>query len=335
MIRAYHLKFKAPLHLGVEGNRPEKAEKVLHSDTIFNALAICHSLLYGSDIEQFCQEPPVLVSSAFPYIDDTHFFPVPAGFPDFKEIPNNEGHKEWRKITHLPEDVFKKYLQTGKVDINMLKKELSNDQFYKQNLLQIGSETDNPRIATDRLTNTVKIDREGEDKKGYYFHSRDYEFYSHCGLFIVIKYLKPETIANIEAALRLLGDNGLGADRSVGRGQFEIIESQELDYLKEPAHNQKGYTLSLYHPTEDEVLGGVLQGSQYALLLRNGHAGWMGVGNLVRQRIVMLGEGSLISSKSRTGGKVVKVIDKEKRTDTPFNVYRCGLGLLAGIGGSV
>ncbi len=84
------LKFRAPVHLGEVGIGVEETSTYACSDTLFSGLCHAWKLAYGEPalvelLDQFKsikdEEPPFLISSAFPYLCEGEkkyfFFPVP------------------------------------------------------------------------------------------------------------------------------------------------------------------------------------------------------------------------------------------------------------------
>ncbi len=77
------LKPKGPYHIGEREGWLEGTKHHVPSDTLFSALGHCYLLLYGQKeldtlLTSFREkDPPFLISSAFPYFDQTLFFPVP------------------------------------------------------------------------------------------------------------------------------------------------------------------------------------------------------------------------------------------------------------------
>ena len=79
MMMLYDLTFTTPVHFGLEGIGQERIDHTVHSDTLWGAILDKWLLLYDDDPAILCREPSFTVSSAFPLIDGTRFYPVPTG----------------------------------------------------------------------------------------------------------------------------------------------------------------------------------------------------------------------------------------------------------------
>lgn len=99
-------------------------------------------------------------------------------------------------------------------------------------------------------------------------------------------YKKPFT-----QVLRLLGDEGLGLDRTSGKGLFEI-ENASDGTLPGPPAAQRFLTLSLYAPEAEEIDHGLLQHSGYELVQRSGYVSGL---SYRRQSLTMFAEGSVFN----------------------------------------
>lgn len=322
-MHAYMLKFQSPLHLGIDGIGSEKIEDCLHSDTIFSAVVTCWKMLFEDDIDLLCHTPGFKISSAFPYIGENKFYPVPIGALDDIMSDKKEDLKEWRKLKYIPEDLLIRYLTKGKFDFDDLK--ILKGQYADLFQEKFGQEFERPRVTVCRISSSV-LD-------GGYFHSRDFVFNENSGYYFLADFDDQPTQDKFDAALRLLGDNGIGADRNVGRGQF-VFDKQKIDSFSRPAPGQKALLLSLYFPSKEEVNDGVLDKSFYTIVSRYGYVAAFGIGNIRRKKINMLAEGSVIGGKGKRAGMIKKVVDKNEFQGLLFNVYRNGVGFFVAIKGS-
>lgn len=96
--------------------QPQSSFPTLHSDTIFGSLIYAISQLYPEELEfivaKFKDEnsvPPFLISSAFPYIQETEKTRL---FPKIIEEPvkaDPEKVKAFKKVEFIEEDIFLKW----------------------------------------------------------------------------------------------------------------------------------------------------------------------------------------------------------------------------------
>jgi len=321
-IYLYKLNFTSPLHLGTEGIGQERIEPLLHSDTLYNAIIINWSLIFDDKIEAMAVNPLFKISSAFPFIDDKLFFPAPLGIFDKKMEDEDEDLKFWKKLEWIPKETLDTYLKQGVLndsDYTKLKKFLDNPKYYKKNKLNFGKEEERPRVTVNRVNNS----------SDEYFHSRDFVFKKDSGLFFLIEFDNEKLKQKFDASLSLLGDNGIGADRSIGKGLFDYtIGKIDLNIATE---KDKSLLLSLYFPLQEEIENDLLIYSDYKLKERFGYIGWINSSGKKRNKIRMLAEGSVLNSKGRLGGSVVKVASV--KTGVPYDVYRNGEGFLLKIEG--
>ena len=151
---------------------------------------------------------------------------------------------------------------------------------------QAGSATRVPRVTVDRETGASAI-----------FHAGRLLFRPGAGLSVLFRWHDPSWRPIVERALHLLGDTGIGGERAIGHGQFDVGATEEVD-LSIPAGANGFVTLAPYCPTAAElgtdVRDGVLgEGAAWDLAT---HGGWMGVPGVALRHatVTMLAEGSAL-----------------------------------------
>lgn len=329
MLYEYRLIFNAPVHLGVEGIGQERIEERGRSDTLWGAIIQQWLYLFSDEPEELCLNTPFSISSCFPFINDIPFYPVPLGSFDhlleksLNQTKQSLDFKYLKKVRFICKDLFLALIKG---------KRLSTEDITEDNVHPFPENSESaanlcqpffkiiqrPRLRVDQLS-------EGSEE-GAFFYCSDQYFNSKPknGLFFLASFRDSETKNRFEAALQLLGDSGLGADRSVGRGTFtfSVRENNELK-----AHTLPGsiipshLLLSLYHPTRSEVNQGILQGdASYTLIQRSGHAASPAMSRYRRADLWMLEEGSVVETKPE--GNVICVLERSDKM--LHNVYRCG-----------
>jgi CRISPR-associated protein Csm4 len=323
---AYQLTFSTPVHFGIEGIGQERVDQMVRSDTLWAAVVQKLMLLYDDEPESLCRESGFAVSSSFPVIAGRRFFPVPIGSLD--KIMDTVAHmdtgqlpfdlKDLKKIRFLSEPLFRK-IAAGKelalADINknsVFPPPASELNASKDESITLLKTTQRPRVAVDQVYGGVC--------EGAFFYCTDQFFDNTSGLFFLASFDSTEKQARFEAALRLLGDSGVGADRSIGRGCFSF--TTEPFEFQSPAGSTAHVLLSLYHPTRNEVDQGILAGKQsaYSLMRRSGHAGSHGAHQFRRADCWMLTEGAVLPFAPE--GQIPCVL--ERSDYIPHNVYRYG-----------
>lgn len=323
MIYEYRLSFTSSVHFGLEGIGQERIDHRVRSDTLWGAIVQQWLLLYNDDPEGLCLDSPFTVSSCFPLINGVPFYPLPFGALDHLITEAGQAEKpkisvkDLKRMRFVAEPLFQKVIRGEAFRFEQLQpdtvfpfEEKQPETMRKKkpvyNVMQ------RPRLCTDQLS--------GGAMEGTFFYCSDQYFNRNSGLFFLATFHDDETKKCFDAALRLLGDTGLGADRSIGRGlfAFEIKECEVSDNLS----SNRYLLLSLYHPTSEEVMQGILeaQGTAYSLTRRSGHAASLAVSNFRRYDLWMMEEGSIFRTKP--AGDVVRVLERSELV--PHNVYRCG-----------
>ncbi|MDI6821567.1 MAG: type III-A CRISPR-associated RAMP protein Csm4, partial [Actinomycetota bacterium] len=165
-----------------------------------------------------------------------------------------------------------------------------------------------PRVAIDRITSTSNI-----------FHFLQVRFQEDCGCFFLIDLRDAKLQRKLIGALNILSDEGIGGDRSSGKGLFKPeCKSFELQIKGE---SKFFTTLSTYFPKEDEVRKEIIKNSWYEFIERKGWVYSFGGTSFRRKGVRMFSEGSVFPDKKQAG-QLVEV------TPTGFldhKVYRYGL----------
>jgi CRISPR-associated protein Csm4 len=317
----YRLQFKAPLHIGLEGIGAEKIDLTVHSDTLWGALANAYLALgLPFDFEQ----PQFFVSSAFPYFGEHLFFPLPMGALDYLFEEAEEHYlKAIKKIEFVEKSLFEKLIGGQKPSWQSL-------YFYKRNKAYLlGKACDElnetmifqvqetPRVTLDRYTDSAV--------EGQIFYFAQMVFAPQAGLFFLARFNGEDEQNRFEAALRFLGDEGLGADRTVGKGLFDF-DARKLE-LETPQTADMFTTLALYHPHKDEIKNGLLRNARYGLITRKGFAFNPAVRGKRRKFVRMFTEGSVFTRVTENGqspGDVPTVIPAQGDF-IPFSVKRYGI----------
>lgn len=321
-------KFKGGLHLarGLT-NSYDKSLKTLHSDTIKSALFVCAIQLFGDKVitkESFLEK--FKISSAFPFykspeIDEPfYFFPKPQILKLPFEIDGEFGlDKKLKKVTYLDKTVFEKLLVSqNKEDFQFEKGNLKGNYIATNRKVGDECETFNEILKNDDCDKIiasspyqhVAIPRDhGTDSTPYYVDK--IYFHQNAGLYFLVEINDKndtETFNKLQAAVRLLADNGIGTDRNTGNGQFEVIfDTMELEV---PNDGNYDLSLSLYCPKREEIQK--LDESLYGLTKRGGYiSSPRDENNLsIRKRSIhMFTEGSLFPKLEGEGKREGKTVD--------------------------
>jgi len=300
------LKPKSSLHLGIREGWTEGTETFIHSDTLFSAFCHSYLLLYGEKelknlLDRFIKDsPPFLISSTFPFWDNEFYFPVPKN-----QIPEE---KELKKVQFVVKEDFEKLLQGERLNQEMktippLNTEEKSMPWKIQNV---------PHVSLSRFSN-----HPGEE----FFHSGEVWFRKDAGLFFLINFVGKNFESKFKATMNLLVDEGIGGDRSSGKGFFEKPEFGETE-IKFPEEVDGFLTLSLYFPQKGEISN--LSQGFYELIERKGYIFSPSCQSLRRKSVRMFAEGSLFP-KDKIKGELIDVTpDISEEVNLSHKVYRYG-----------
>ncbi len=155
-------------------------------------------------------------------------------------------------------------------------------------------------------------------------------FYSENLEWYLLVVLGNEYRPKLEAALRLLSDDGIGGKRSIGCGGYSyhppIPLPESLNFVAAPIEDSF-VTLSLYYPTLEEVQKGVLSKAKFQLMERQG---WDKdtQGYLRRQKkIRLVKEGSHLKLTATQAKSLIPVVSSEESSyhyGYPFRIAAPG-----------
>jgi CRISPR-associated protein Csm4 len=308
----------APFHMGTKETILEETSEYIHSDTLFSAICNAYRLLYGKDkLEELLNlyinnAPPFLLSSAFPYIggsSDVLLFPLPKSVDLGKYV---DDRKKYKKVELISKSIFLKII-SGEINETFINDchLIQDNRVLIAGIENIGkgdkkiwASREVPRVAIDSITNTTNI-----------YHVGEVVYSAGCGLYFLIDFKNPEFIEKVKSAIRVLGDEGIGGERTYGKGLFKVKNFELIKF--DITSNNNFVTLSLYYPGQEELNG--LNGD-YDLVKRGGWIYSIDGISMRRKTVRMFVEGSVFEKPSESYGKLISV--------TPLNclykVYRYG-----------
>ncbi|MBD2628669.1 type III-A CRISPR-associated RAMP protein Csm4 [Trichormus variabilis] len=325
-------------HFGELGIGMEETSDRIRSDSLFSAWVSIYARLFGKKaVEELLQLfptdkqpqliPPFRISSTFIYRevgqDTIYYLPRPLKFPINYPDQDLAFFKAYKKLNYLPLKIWQRWYQgTGFTTDDA--QELENHTPDKTEGELATAETFNyskackieqlPKIAIDRNTRATNIYHTG-------FVQFDWEK-NPAGLYFLLE-LSPEgekLADKLQAALHLLGEEGIGGERSSGAGRFTVSwldlpgNWQKLVNFQEGTHHT---LMSLFW--DSEISSDVLKNSSYEIQERGG---WIAESQLRRQMVRMFSEGSVFSVPPK--GKLVDVKPKEFKK---HSIYRSGISL--------
>jgi CRISPR-associated protein Csm4 len=304
------------------GYRPE-----LRSDTLWGLICWGIRLMYGEKsltdfLASYSNDPELTISSAFPFKrygkDTLLYFPLPF----IKSYAPSENSDNYLEMYRLRKDV-KKVRWVNQSDFNkVLKAELTEEHLWER--AQKAKEHEHsqelvaqspPRLDTQTVTHNT-IDRINlstltiEGGGGQLFHIEERFVVDdlnessnarNTGLYFLAEATE-DTMHKIAAVLRFYRFNGLGGDRSTGKGTFQF-DYEEFDQLETPQDANMQVSLSLYHPTDAELNGYETSSDNasmsYLLERRSGRIGFWTT-NMRKDPMLYFKEGSVFPLLNQT-----------------------------------
>lgn len=313
----YRLRFPAGLHVAAEGFGEESASVTVASDTLLSAVCAAAAKLYGpAGAVPLLDDGAVQLSSAFPFIRDEDFLPRPLTF--FPEVPEEQYAllKRLKKVRFLSRSLFEAVLH-GRVPEPEVDK-LRNGLWYEDPPPEKPAHRVHlrPRVALDRVTGASQL-----------YHVAEVYFHPEGGLFFLTRFRDDTVRRRFETALRLLADEGLGADCTLGKGLFEVDIDQVTLHLPEATDTY--LFLSLYNPAPDERDRLRPGASAYALVTRRGWVSAPGGMTLRRRSTRFFAEGSVLAFEGPADphGRLVPVLTREDAPELPYDIVRNGQAL--------
>jgi len=273
-----------PVHFGELGIGMEESSERVYSDTLFSAWVSSYARLFGKTaVEDLFKlfinhpkQPPFRLSSTFIYQGETYYLPRPIERP--KGYPNDDlaFAKEYKNLNYLPLTVWQRWYQgegfttIGK-DSDQAELELKVKQSKTFGALETAKTFDYSKAFESQRLPKVSLDR--TTRASNFYHVGFVKFQPDAGLYflICVPNANPTLETQLASALSLLGEDGIGGERSSGAGRFTATW-HDLDEQWDSVVNFKqpnAYSLiSLLweHPFAAEYL----QGASYALRERSG-----------------------------------------------------------------
>lgn len=258
------VKFKnmTPLHMGTGKENYDFSSSDLHSDTLAAALAATKAQISeGSDLKSFLES--FVVSSAFPFIENHYFLPKPRGKINV-EVTDADEYMVRKKLKKL------RFVEAGLWNNLVAGRKLVVQSWQLKGAFLLPANSPDTKfmvISKSQVNQRATVPREdGKDAEPFFFEWT--YFAKNAGLYCLLDAPadKKEELFHL---FERLGENGLGTDRNVGGGKFEI-EKAELS-IPEVEYADSTLLLSLFIPTEEELPLLNVEHSCYDLLRRGGY----------------------------------------------------------------
>ncbi|OQY56346.1 MAG: type III-A CRISPR-associated RAMP protein Csm4 [Desulfobacteraceae bacterium 4572_88] len=259
--------------------------------------------------------PAFLISSAFPFKKESLFFPRPMMRIGREGEDDPKKGKQLKKVRFISKGLFEASLKGNP------------PEFHADNTFQNGmcwtdrQMPESARVFSKREVPRVTLDRRTFESDIFYFSEVLFE--KDAGLFFLVRFWDQRIRPRFEAVLRLLGDEGIGGDKRIGRGLFSVT-SEDNFTLSVPKNPDGFLSLSLYFPTESEF-DSMSDKVSYNLLSRKGWIHSFGAMSLKRQSVRMFAEGSVFNLLGRPPyGASPCVLRQNREPGLKHDIYRYG-----------
>ncbi len=321
----------------------------LHSDTLFSGIINAHALLFGepqtTELVNDFREQRIRLSSAFPLVqffngskESLRLFFLPRPYCQNKPPQTDHAEiglkKKLKRIKFLSLPVFKSMLQTVRLEedtitfaFDLLTLPRLSEGFVISSAEgadfgKFVSREQEKMIQPLKSIETPKVNLQKIDDAGPFYETdlhlnhgaipgTELWWETHF-FFLIDQKLSDDALDRFYAALRLLGDEGIGGERSCGAGHFIDYETLDFDWgLSGPYQTN----LALLSPQAEELSKIV----SYESLMRGGS--YLTGENSDRQRkmsVRMILEGSVFRGEMH--GRLVEVAQKDGKP-----VYQNGL----------
>jgi CRISPR-associated protein Csm4 len=340
---SYYLRFRSPLHIGERGVGLEETRIHVPADTLFSALCVMWRELYGVEalhadvLDWFTEDEggsePFFLSSAFPLAGGVRLFPKPLA--RLSNVSREEGDdKVFKRIRFVSEPIFVALVRGETVTFSIAdcvngetvwvtaaeKEQLADQMDETSDDIVLWKRDLVPRVTLDRITSASEI-----------WHLGDVKFGPGVGLWFAVIFHQDHGEAlrrKFEACLRVLGDTGLGGERSAGRGLFTWDHTGE-ETLPEVETADRFVTLAPLCPKDTAQLAALTgETAAYDLLPRRGWVTSPEASNLRRKMVWMFAEGSVLTGNPELrAGRLVNV----KPAICPHDVWRYGYAFPVGM----
>jgi len=312
----YHIikmKFLTPIHIGKGKETYDVSSSELHSDTLIAALAAMKAQRGQTEhLEEFMSS--FTLSSAFPYSGQSYFFPKPIGKINLK-VRNKEEHeyrKKLKNIRFIERSIFASLTKGECKDI---------DEAAIQGAFVVDMKDKWRQPYMNQVSQRVSVPRDGGDAAPFFF---DWKYFDkNAGLYCLTD-ATGELFEEILDLFKQLGEAGLGTDKNVGGGKFDV-EAGEME-LPVVQDANAIMLLSLYLPMKEEMDKLQLEQSKYSLVLRGGYMAGSDVEtfrHLWKKSVYMFDVGSVFPVVQSLKGKIVN-LSPDWNDENMHPVYRSG-----------
>lgn len=295
---------------------------IIHSDTIFSAITNIYELVYneGEEFIKLVDEGKINFSSAFPVLEDItqkkfiYFLPKP-----YLNIKSTSlvGKKE-KKIKFISLRVYELMMKNLNPDAFDLDVDFSSLEIIDEKFCCLKKEIVLDNIAEERrffvkdvISPKTAVHKESQEDS-FYFQTdiqmipltnkeKGIQYLPHFYFFLEHSLSKDE-MKKFISCLRILADEGIGGDRSAGKGNFESVVIEELA-AQFSTNNKLFLNLAVFNPKDQIEFENCIR---YDIVKRGGgDLGSDGIEDNHRKQVRMIVEGSVI--KDKVEGRILDI----------------------------
>jgi len=345
-----------PVHFGETGIGLEETSERVRSDTLFSAWVSSYARIFHKEgveglLAQFTanpSQPPFRVSSTFVYrypeeSDEViYYLPNLLGRPPGYPRDDLRFAKTYKKLSYLPLKVWRQWYQgSGFKDRNDLETYTKNPE-AETKLSKTGcfayteafKRYTLPKVAVDRTHHATNFYHTGLVQFAWEVTDYDTNDWDNlgvqnlAGLYFLLEFPtdNPSLEADLHQALELLGEEGIGGERSSGAGRFTV---QSWDNLPPDWQEVVNFEQGNHHGLvslfwEDAISNDWLGDSaRYTIQERSGWIASPFSGRqLRRKKVQMFTEGSVFAHRPQG-----QLADVTPQGFTQHTIYRSGLAV--------
>lgn len=261
----------SPLYTGQLG-RARKSGALVHSDTLHAALVSVAAQIGSPRTGGLEAARELRVSSVFPFWSDLYFYPRPfVPPPKQQESADPADRKRWKNVRLLSEGALRLWLAQDPRLYDEHVTTMPEPGFAVLQTELKGRPWPLDGLMKDDLSTAVTIDRISNAATPFERRCLRLNADRGCGMYFLAD-LDGLPADALRETVERLGERGLGGERGVGYGHFNLLRIEPIADPEIPSEPDAMFmTLSLYLPTEGEVAAGVLAGrAAYDTAIRGG-----------------------------------------------------------------
>ena len=327
----FGLQPRAPLRLGSHAEDIDRARALAASDTLFGALCWATKAVFGNEaLERLLDglkspEPQLRISSMLPVRwDDSGpgeiFFPLPVRKP----VRQLDDRKLLRQVSFIDRTAYR-WLFGAEGSSREPRRfgELLGAGLDGHELARPWEVQSRSRVTVDRRSGASALYESAATHFALPGSSNGTASRVIPGVVALVA--DEAVLKHLTICLRVLGEAGIGGERSSGMGRFELLgpHACELPVTANPA---AGPTLSLCWPSPADLAAGAFELDEtrgYRVVERGGWIASEAWNGWRSRRVAMLAEGSYLGGSGPGGG----LADVTPEAGGEHPVYRYGFGL--------